>query len=67
MAMCYCLVKGLWPRISIADINAIDILGQSPLHEALAHGHDTSVQVLLEKGADINAIDILGQSPFTRQ
>ena len=40
--------------------------GRTPLHEAAAHGHghDTFVQVLLERRADINARDDFRRPPL---
>ena len=34
--------------------------GQTPLHWAAKHGHDSTVALLLDKGADINATDEVG-------
>ncbi len=37
------------------DINATNDAGQTPLHLAIANGHDEAVRALVEKGADVNA------------
>jgi ankyrin repeat protein len=47
-----------------AEINLIDILGQSPLFAASISGHYEYVKCFLSSGADINLCDINGQSPL---
>ena len=47
-----------------ADINWVDILGQSPLFAASMSGHYDVVKCLLSSGADINLCDINEQSPL---
>ena len=46
-----------------ADVNAKDMKGRTPLHEAAASGHKEIVEVLVTKGADVNA-NIGGWTPL---
>ena len=49
------------------DVNARDIYGRTPLHEACYNGYyiDTGfVRALVNMGADVNAIDINGRTPL---
>ncbi|KAL7924627.1 ankyrin repeat-containing domain protein, partial [Trichoderma austrokoningii] len=49
-----------------ADIERMDIKGQTPLMRAIRKGDQTTiVQLLLEKGADIEVKDENGQTPFS--
>lgn len=47
-----------------ANVNSIDIEGQSPLHNACCHGHYTTSRKLIEAGADVNLTDNQGWSPL---
>jgi ankyrin repeat protein len=47
-----------------ADINWVDILGQSPLFAASMSGHCDVVKCLLSSDADINLCDKDGHSPL---
>ena len=47
-----------------ANIEATDILGQTPLHAASKSGKIESLKFLLEKGANIEAMGILSQTPL---
>jgi ankyrin repeat protein len=38
--------------------------GQTLLHRAASHGHDTVVQLLLDRGADVNAADLYRRTPL---
>jgi ankyrin repeat protein len=51
-----------------ADVNAQDIMGNTPLHHAMVHkvGIDM-ISLLLENGADVNAQDIIGNTPLLRR
>jgi ankyrin repeat protein len=47
-----------------ADVNAKDVLGQSPLHHAAWRGHTSVARLLIENGADINATRTNGVTPM---
>ena len=47
-----------------ADVNAIDMVGASPLYWAAQGGHLTAAKLLIERGADVNGKTNLGQ-PLT--
>lgn len=47
------------------DVNALDDIGESPLHGAASHGHATVVRLLLKNGADPNiAAEDSGLTPL---
>jgi ankyrin repeat protein len=46
-----------------ADVNAIDELGETPLHVAVVRGYREVASLLIEKGADVNAGDVRGLTP----
>lgn len=48
----------------MADINAKDESGQTPLHSCMFTGNVNIAKLLLEKYAEINACDESGQTPF---
>ncbi|XP_023316006.1 tankyrase-2-like [Trichogramma pretiosum] len=45
-------------------VDALDILGRTPLHVALGHGHADQVELLLRKGANPNFLDGAGRHPL---
>jgi ankyrin repeat protein len=47
-----------------ALINAVDNLGDTALHKAVAAGHTTNAEFLVQQGANINAVNAAGQSPL---
>ncbi|EHK47861.1 putative ankyrin repeat protein [Trichoderma atroviride IMI 206040] len=47
-----------------AFLNALDILGQTPLQKAIADKHYDSAKILLKKGAIIDVTDRDGESPL---
>ena len=47
-----------------ADIEAIGIYGETPLHSAAGKGHVEIVNDLLRRGADVHAIDKNSQTPL---
>src|SRR5262245_58816462 len=47
-----------------ADVNAVDMVGASPLYWAAQGGHLAAAKLLIERRADVNAKTILGQ-PLT--
>ena len=46
------------------DVNDLDRLGQTALHEIVRHNNPAAVQVLLQKQANVNASDFKGNSPL---
>jgi ankyrin repeat protein len=46
------------------NVNAKDILGETPLHRAAFEGHKEIVQLLIAKAADVNAKDKYGGTPL---
>lgn len=46
-----------------ADINAVDMRGFTPLHEAAMGGWKDTVETLVELGADVTARDDKGRTP----
>ncbi|KAF2361309.1 Ankyrin repeat-containing domain [Trinorchestia longiramus] len=49
-----------------ANVNARDLVGNTPLHTAVQDGHDSVVSCLAEAGADVNAITQSGVTPLHR-
>lgn len=51
--------------VRISDIlQAQDIAGSTPLHEAVRYGRVEIAKILLDAGAKVDAIDAVGKSPF---
>ena len=46
------------------DVNDLDRLKQTALHEIVRHNNPAAVQVLLDKQANVNASDFKGNSPL---
>ena len=42
------------------ELEARDVLGRTPLHEALFTGHDDAARLLIKRGADVKAVDPYG-------
>ncbi len=51
-------------KATLADINAKNCAGRTPLHEAAARGHQATAEILLKHGADINAKDNANRTPL---
>lgn len=49
-----------------ANVNARDMVGNTPLHTAVQDGHNDVVSVLVEGGADLNAATQSGVTPLHR-
>jgi ankyrin repeat protein len=47
-----------------ADVKAVDVYGNTPLHRASQNGHLDVVKYLVEKGADFQAVDKVGDTPL---
>jgi len=47
-----------------SDIDAANPAGETALHIAAAHGYDTVVKVLAERGANLNARNAKGETPL---
>ena len=47
-------------------INAVDIFGRTPLHQAAAKGDLDIILILIKFGADINAKTISGETPLMK-
>jgi ankyrin repeat protein len=47
-----------------ADVNEIDQIGETPLHDAAGYGSLQVVKVLIEHGGDVNARSVLGETPL---
>jgi ankyrin repeat protein len=45
-----------------ADVNARDVNGETPLHNAAARGDNELIQYLVSKGADVMAVDRKGRT-----
>lgn len=53
------------PALRAQDmLQAQDISGSTPLHEAVRYGRLDIVRMLLERGANVDALDSLGKSPL---
>ncbi|WP_296706716.1 ankyrin repeat domain-containing protein [Treponema sp. UBA7570] len=51
--------------VRISDIlQAQDIAGSTPLHEAVRYGRVEIAKILLDAGAKVDALDAVGKSPF---
>ena len=46
------------------DVNAKDVVGETPLHYATQFGHKEIAELLITKGADLNAKDNLSMTPL---
>jgi ankyrin repeat protein len=46
-----------------AEVNQVDIDGNTPMHLAVDNGHTDCVKLLLRLGADINVMNIRGSTP----
>lgn len=49
-----------------ADIQARDVVGNTPLHVATQAGHNRVVKILLDSGASLEAVSQSGMSPLHR-
>lgn len=49
-----------------ANVDAKNIIGNTPLYEAAQQGHKDIVELLVTKGADVNAKNISGRTPLHR-
>jgi hypothetical protein len=49
-----------------ASINSKELLGDTPLHQAVYHGLFDTMKYLLKQGADVNACNGLGSTPLHR-
>lgn len=47
-----------------ADVNSIDVRGETPLHHASYFGYTNIVRLLLENEADANMTEIHGNTPL---
>ena len=47
-----------------ADVNRVDVFGQTPLHKAAAVGCLESMQALIAAGADVNALSRFNMTPL---
>lgn len=47
-----------------ADVNARDLRGRAPLHEAAERGDAPGIATLVAAGADVNARDAMGNTPL---
>lgn len=47
-----------------ADVNARDVSGMTPLHQAAANNSNDTLALLLEDGADVNARENFGATPL---
>ena len=53
------------PDDSGADVNAVDLVGRTPLHHAVMHGREAVARLLLANGADVNAVEMqTGRTPL---
>jgi|LakMenEpi03Aug12_release.lakeMendotaPanAssembly.Ray.scaffolds.fasta_scaffold175372_5 hypothetical protein len=50
-----------------ADVNALTIFGQTPLHIAIIYENYEIATVLMEEGADVNVKDRNGNTPLNAQ
>ncbi len=50
---------------SEANINARNIMGETPLHIFAKYGSPAAAQLLLDAGADVNAQNLKGETPYT--
>ena len=48
-----------------ADVNAVDIRGETPLHNAVINGQKSLTQLLLASGADVTLVNQDGNAPLT--
>jgi len=46
------------------DVNAKDVIGQTPLHDAAGKGHKEIAELLIAEGADVNARDNYKWTPL---
>ena len=59
------LVKGRWPLFNLFSVDSKDDHSRTPLSWAAGSGHETMVNLLLEKGADVDSKDTLwGKTPL---
>ena len=47
-----------------ADVNAKNVVGETPLHDAVGQGHKEIVELLIANGADVNAKNDDGRTPL---
>jgi ankyrin repeat protein len=46
------------------DVNSRGAQNRTPLHRAVGKGHNSVVQLLIQKGADLHAVDQGGLTPL---
>ena len=46
------------------DINATNVVGETPLYKAVRYGTPETVQALIAAGADVNATEVYGETPL---
>ena len=49
-----------------ADVNVVNVKGQSVLHHAACRGHTAITHALLQARADVNGVDKGGKTPLGR-